>query len=267
MSWKPIQHHHAIERVRISAKIGSDLPVKFLRKLAADGEDHRLSLGFTSKNLREGHQILVGPMGAGVGNNQSQLFGWDWQKLSPANSPIETFVVENNFFVYETIEYSRWSNFIERYEKVALPSINAINSVADIKSVSLEYVDRFVFYGDRKMAKPSLFLNGIDDQLHEEAKSGAELWHLHRGWYEHINGEKILVNQNVDAQDGNISDGKLARSIQVFNKTELMINQEIFDYKLIKNHLESMHSRSKEVFGSILSDEMRETIGLESEGI
>lgn len=262
MVWKPLQPDHAIERVRIIVSFGSDLPAKFLRKLAADNEEHRVALGFTSKNLRQGQQITLGASGMNLDSQPSELFGWDWQKLSPANSPLEVIVAENQALVYETLEYSRWKDFSKRFEVTALPILDSIVNVVDLKAVSLEYFDRFLFEGEPQKAAPGEVLRNINEHLPPEASSGSELWHFHRGWFEYMENEKILVNQNIDAQNGNSIDGGAMRSLQIFTKTELRINEASFDYNVLSTHLNSMHNRSKELFKSILTDDIQSKVGL-----
>jgi len=260
--WKPLQPNHAIERVRIVVQFGNELPAKFLRKLAADAEELRLKLGFTSKNLREGRQIIFGPVGVNVEEQPFELIGWDWQKLSPANFPIETLVLENRSLIFETAEYARWTNFIEKFEETALPSLSAITEVVDVSSFSLEYVDRFIYTGDPNSAAASEILEKIVDQIPTEAAQGKELWHLHRGWFEGINDQKMLVNQNLDMQDGQSVANEVIRSLQIFTKTELRFAQPAFDYNVFKPYLDVMHNRSKELFGTLLKEETKKKIGL-----
>lgn len=262
LSWKPFQPDHAIERVRIVVQFGGQLPTKFLRKLAADGEELRIELGYASKNLREGQQITLGPAGMNLGAQPSQLFGWDWRKLSPANSTLDVLVVEDRTLVFETVEYTRWRNFIEKFELVTLNTLNSITNVVDLKSFSLEYIDRFLFEGTAIEASPVEILRNIRDQIHENALSGQELWHLHKGWFEQLNNQKLLINQNIDAQNAQVESNETIRSIQILTKTELMFDQPPFNYLEFKPHLENMHNRSKELFALLLTNDMQEKVGL-----
>jgi len=262
LAWRPLQPNHAIERVRIVVRFQGELTSKFIRKLAADGEELRVTLGFTSKNLREGHKIDVSPAGVSLGNRGAELLGWDWQKLSPANSPLETFLVEKQHLVYETAEYTRWGNFISRFEEVALPTLEALIAVVDVAAVSLEYVDRFFFDGAPTEASPSGVLTGFLGVLPDNAENGQDLWHLHRGWFEAIAGEQLLINQNFDAQDGALISGEPVRSLQMLTKTELRPASSEFDYSTLRPHLDSMHDRSNALFRNVLTEEMQGRVGL-----
>ncbi len=265
MAWRPLQPLHAIERVRLIASFKSILPTKFVRKLAADGEGRRVELGFTSKNIREGKQISFGPMAVNLGGPPDELFGWDWQRVSAANSPVETLVLENQALVYEMSQYTRWQEFMERFGLVGLPTLSEALDVTDLASLSLEYIDRFVFDGDPTKARPDALLINVSSNLHADAACGKELWHFHKGWFEVADGLRLLINQNIDAQDGQGADGIPLRSLQVFTKTELRPGEAGFDFDAIRPHLDVMHKRSVELFAEILIPQMRPRVGLDGE--
>ncbi|MDD9731670.1 TIGR04255 family protein [Mameliella sp. AT18] len=263
--WRPLQPNHAIERVRIIVALGTPLPSKFLRSVAADNDERRLALGFTSKNLRRGQQIHFQPSGVSFGGSPSELWGWDWQRLTAGNRPVETLVVENEAIVYETAEYIRWTSFLRRFEEVAGPILDKILTVVDAATMSLEYGDRFVFEGRPIDARPDFLLANISALLPENAASGGSLWHVHRGWFEELEGHKVLINQNLDAQDSKSPDRGTIRSVQVLTKTELRSRGEQLEYEVLKEKLASMHERSKEIFKSVLSEGMQAQVGIRGE--
>lgn len=265
MAWKPHQPEHAIERVRLLAVFKSALPARFVRKLAADGETRRIELGFTSKNLREGKQFSIGPNSAHLADAPIELFGWDWQLVSAANSPIETLILENNALVYETSQYSSWKNFIDRFDQVGRPTLSDVLNVTDLASLSLEYIDRFVFDGDASKARPDELFKNVSENLHVDAACGRELWHLHKGWFETTKNLRLLINQNFDAQSGQLADGTQLRSVQVFTKTEFRPDQEGIDFEGIQAHLDIMHDRSIDLFADVLKSEMLPHVGLNGE--
>lgn len=262
MGWRALHPSHSIERVRIVISFSTQLPIKLLRRLAAENETRRVEFGFTSKNLREGHQIQVGAEGIRLGQSQAELLGWEWRKLSPANTVIEALVLEQNALVYETIEYSRWREFADRFNEVTSDIMRDVVNVVDVTTVSLEYIDRFVFEGVDTAAKPDELIQNIKGILHPDAESGQELWHFHRGWYENFEPQKLLITQNIDAQNGTMPKGGTVRSIQILTKTELRQIPLEFDCAGLSPYLENMHNRSKEVFRSALCKRMHDVIGL-----
>lgn len=264
MGWKPLHPKHAIERVRVVARFQEALPSRFLRKLAADYEGSRLELGFTSKNIRHGSQIALTASRIDVAAPDAMI-GWDWQRLSPANSPMETLFLEGQVLVHEMVEYDRWQHYKDRLEVVGLPVLGDILDVIDLASLTLEYIDRFVFHGEFTEARPDLLLKNVAETLHQDAASGFEPWHFHRGWFETTDGLRLLINQNIDAQDGRMDNGSLARSVQVLTKTDFRPDKGEFDFASIKSHLDIMHKRSIDLFKGILQPGLLPEVGIGGE--
>lgn len=266
MAWAPVQPKHAIERVRIIIQMTDMFPDKFLRKLSTDFEDKRMSLGFATKMLQEGHEVMFDTAGATQTGEKLQLLSWECKRISAANSIIELIKVEKNSIIFETLEYSSWNNFINRFKEVALPIIKQVSTFYDIRLMSLEYVDRFIYKGNPLNAKPDFLNKKIIQQLGEDAKNGKELWHNYRGWFESLEDTKILINQNIDAHDlkiGNSDD--LTRSIQILTKIQLIYEKSDFNIEKQDIELQKMHIRSKEMVISILSEEMSDKIGISIE--
>lgn len=263
--WRPVHPRHAIERARIIVVFKGHLPEKFLRKLAPTFETRRLELGFNSMNWREGQFFKIGDPDVSVNSGSAQLFGWDWQNLSAGKTPIETLVLENRSLIYETVDYTRWTEFSARFEDVALPILEEVLGLVDISNLVLEYVDRFVFDGDATDARADGVLNDEFVGLPDAARSGPAAWHSHLGWFEEIEGHSLLINQNIDAQDGRFLhvDGPVVRSLQVYTKTDLRPQKYENGYKGLRSSMNEMHVKSKKLVYDILTPEMRKSVGME----
>ena len=260
--WRPFQQNHAIERVRVILSFKSKLPPKFIRKLAIDREADRVNLGFTTKNNREVHDITFELDKPHVESRSTKLVGWDWQKVSAGNVPLEGLIVEESMIGYETGAYDRWTGFSDRFREVVEPTLRDVSGVTDLAAISLEFFDKFVFLGDAHKAKPTEVLLGLEHLLPEEATSGQELWHLHRGWFEKINDYTTLINQNFDGQNGSFPDGRVARAIQILTKCEMREGDAVIDFERLNGHLGDMHTRSKALFRGALAPEMIKLVGL-----
>lgn len=264
MAWRPVHPRHAIERARIIVMFKGQLPAKFLRKLASDSETRRLELGFNSMNWREGHSFQIGGPAVSVNSGSAQLFGWDWQNLSAGNVPVETLVLENQSLIYETVDYTRWSEFSKRFEDVALPILQEVLGLVDIANLVLEYVDRFVFDGPVSEARAEGVLSEAFVSLPEAARTGPAAWHSHLGWFDEIDGHSMLVNQNVDVQDGSFQkDGPVVRSLQIYTKTDLRPTDCENGYEGLRSAMNKMHVNSKSLVYNILTPDMRQRIGME----
>jgi uncharacterized protein (TIGR04255 family) len=262
--WRPLHPRHAIERARIIVIFKGQLPAKFLRKLASESEERRLELGFSSMNWREGHTFKIGNPAASVNSGPTQLFGWDWQNLSSGNVPLETLILENENLIYETVDYTHWANFSSRFEGVALPILEKVLGLVDISNLVLEYVDRFVFDGPATEARAEGVLSEAFVGLPEAARTSSAAWHSHLGWFDEIEGHSMLINQNVDAQDGRfLADSPVVRSMQIYTKTDLRPIEYENGYEGLRSAMSAMHVKSKQLVYDILTPEMRQRIGME----
>lgn len=264
MSWRPLQPNHAIERVRIIVRFGTPLSTKFIKSVAADNEARRLSLGFTSKNVRQGQKITMGPNGVSVGSEPSDVVGWDWQRLTAGNTPIETLVFDHEAVVYETAEYISWAVFFERFKEVAEQIVKEALRIVDPTAMSVEYGDRFIFAGKPQDASADFVLSKISALLPDEVAAGKSVWHVHRGWFEDLDGNQVLVNQNLDAQEGSFN-GSDTRSVQINTKVELRKGESALEYDALMKCLPAMHDRSNALFKSVLTKDMLKRIGLGEE--
>lgn len=199
-----------------------------------------------------------------VSHSTKKAVGWRYQRQSEQGKVIETQTLTPNNFTYEIGEYSRWEVFLGRYLEIAEETLPALFSHADIKSVILDYFDRFIFEGDPNQASPECLLaSPFFNLLADSARSGREAWHLHRGWFEGNDLTRFLVNQNLDIQHGKKEqNGETVSSLAIMTRVE---NQNIdgnIDLKAHSQHLGEMHHVSVEALRMVLHDDMKIRIGL-----
>jgi len=100
--------------------------------------------------------------------------------------------------------------------------------------------------------------------LPDAARTSSAAWHSHFGWFEEIEGHSLLINQNIDAQDGVLQiGGDVVRSLQVYTKTDLRPNDFENGYEGLRPSVSAMHTKSKRLVYDILTPEMRRRIGME----
>ena len=244
------------------------LPAKFLRKLASDSEERRSELGFSPTKFQKGHDLqLSGPVGGppvSVRSGPDQLFGWVCQNLSAGNVPLETLVLEDESLIYETVAYTRWTEFSARFEEVALPILEDVLELVDIANLILEYVDRFYFDGPATEARTEGILSEEFVSVPEVARTSPTAWHSHLGWFEEVEGHSMLINQNVNAQDGRFeNDDSVVRNLQIYTKTDLRPKEYENGYEGLRSAMNEMHVKSKTLVYDILTPDMRQRIGME----
>lgn len=264
MAWRPIRENHAIERVRVICAFQAEIRPKFLQRLSEFIERKRgdFELDPVREIKGQGLVIEMGPGGAiNPRQNPSQIRGWAFSRRLPTGDIIENIGLENGVLTYEISEYSRWNGFHERMLRLIEDVVFEMSTYDDMSALSLEYYDRFVFEG-KEIADPRAIFKMGHNMVPETSLDAGNLWHIHRGWFEDTLNGKILVNQNIDAQDGEFL-GTPARSLSLLTKIEARSNFVQLSPASLRELLPSMHEHSNSVFKNILNSRALEMIGME----
>lgn len=226
-------------------------------------EKTRSDFGFGPRVEVQTHSIVMNLVGQGQQPVAQQSRGWQFRREAAPGAIVEALVFTPEGIVYENVEYTRWAEFWDRASQLLLPLVQLSAQVTDLRLFSLEYFDRFIFSGAPATASPSLLISeGMASNLPDTPRSGAELWHLHRGWFETLDDIRVLVNQNIDANDAQSPDGETRRSVGIYTKIERRNRNETVDAGSISDDLNKMHEISKAVVSSVLVPEIRARIGL-----
>lgn len=123
-----------------------------------------------------------------------------------------------------------------------------------------------MFQGQPDRADPSPILSeNVLSGINDRARAGISLWHLHRGWFEMIEGKNILVNQNIDVQDGQSTDGRPVRSIQILNRAEFRPEKDQFSLDSIDSVSEALHHLLKRQFCAVLTPTAMQMLSITQE--
>jgi uncharacterized protein (TIGR04255 family) len=270
MPWRPVNPAHAIERVRFVVQLKQELPDKLIRQISekTQSEQHetRLQGPTPLQGLKVNFQIVEGRQH--VFTPEANTGGAQFTRTAANNLPIEVFAVGGNQIAYETAEYRRWSTFRQRYMKVVQEPLKLVMQALDVEFVSLEFLDRFVFDGDRSHAEPSSLLQHVGKFLDEDTLSGRNMWHLHRGWFHKAEHGDILINQNFDAVDlVQVGSQEPSRTISVLTKADARaLNYQIEAVSIVEL-LDFLHIRTKMQFMNALLPEMLATVGIGEEKV
>lgn len=267
MTWRPMTEQHAIERVRVSLTFERPIPPKMVRALGARLDGRLQGLGFAPIAMQSGQGIVLqlGPAGPIAVQQPQELSGWTFQ-LAPmvGATPVEVFQLAENALIYEVAEYSRWPVFIDRFDSVTSEVVRDLLTLDD-PTLALEYHDRFWFDGPLGEAAPSLFLSVAETLVPPTAQSGAELWHVHRGWFEPTPPHgRLLMQHSMDAQE-EVVQGQPRRVIRVTTRAIGQKGAWTIAEDSLQPHLDIMHDRTKKVFADTLTPEMRRLVGIEPE--
>jgi uncharacterized protein (TIGR04255 family) len=173
------------------------------------------------------------------------------------------FIIAPNSLTARTTSYVRWSPFIGQVEEMMLPLINVYSDAVSVKTVQLDYVDRFLWTGDWSNFDWKALLRSDGKFVAAEASKAHQLWHTHSGWLEDLtSGGHRLVNVNIDLGDFARPEGGAVPTIGILTLMRDDIVPEKSDVASIQGHLEEIHNQLKTLFGHIITEQMAERISL-----
>ena len=265
MTWRPLHSQHAIERVRLIVLFNEQVPAKVVRRMsdALFALRHETRMTGPTPVQHFGFS-MVQAEGGMIPQPQPFTNGWQFTRNASNNAPLEAVVFDGMSLTYETTEYQRWDAFKRRTKKVLDQVLPIACESVDFQSISMEYINRFMYEGNATEARVINLLTDVSPMLHPDAVSGKHLWHLHRGWFEDFNGGKILINQNFDAQEG-IAAGQSAptRSLQVLTKAESRADSFDLSIEKYEENLETLHNLTKSYFKAAIVHMHHESLGLQ----
>lgn len=261
--WIPVSTAHAIERTRIAVAFSPELSSKTVEAAGKAADPAAANLGLFPRMVLNSDNFALGFGPDGPKLAGRKLVGWQITNAAEVGSGTEALLVDQSGIQYETSVYVRWALFLDRFLKLTGDTLAALDAVSDAQVVTLEYFDRFVFEGEQEEGRPGDLLDSrLVDVLGEPAKSGKELWHLHRGWFGSEGGERFLVNQNLDAVIGQTMDGKPIRTVQIMTKIERRVADGAISLIAFAPLLEKMHALSKATLVGVLNPDAQSKIGL-----
>jgi uncharacterized protein (TIGR04255 family) len=267
LSWEFAKPENAIERVRVEVTFKDQVPSKVIESIGKRFDGMRSQLRFSERRPHTVTNIFLNPPAAEglvppmpAASHQS---GWVSVREKRPGEVVEAFSIDSGTMIHELTDYSTWEKTHQRFQSVSQEARSVLADVVDINSVVHDYFDRFVYSGVPSSADPaSLIDQKVLTLVSDDARSGQELWHVHRGWFETIDGARYLVNQNIDAQEGRAPGGRPTRQVQVYTKVERRAISSDLAWEGLPEILVPMHRRCNQVFASILTPEYVTRMGL-----
>lgn len=260
MLWSPLHDGHAIERVRVAFVFNEPVAKKIIEGSGREFDLRRTDLRFAERQSVDVFDINLAVPSSLSQQNKRQ--GWQAHRQSQPGTISEAVTFEPMQLSYESADYRGWTKAKSRIEKVIGFPIHSSVNIFGVSAFSFECTDRFLFSGKPEHADVSSLLSSeLGAVLTKEARSGNELWHIHRGWFETSNDGRLLININVESQMGHKHTGEEAKSIQLHTKVEIKPSPEDDIANLWRVWLDNLHSKANAVFSSCLTDVSRKSIG------
>lgn len=264
MAWRPLHPQHAIERTRVVIAFDQTVLEKPANKAAADFEGRSSALQFGHRESTRGFVLQLNGLPFAEPTAPAPISGWRFSRLGPEGRPLEILALNGAELTYDTFEYGRWALLRERLEKVLAGIPSFLSETFSHRMTSLQYLDRFIYDGppDEADVRQGL-LEEVASVIPEDAAAGRKLWHLHRGWWQTEAGRDVLVNQNMDCQDGQLADGRTVRSLGITTSIELRFTKEQDGIEGLYADLNLLHDVANQEFAQVLIPEARRKVGLE----
>lgn len=268
--WQPVSPAHSIGCVATVVSYSEPLSEYAVKRVLRKAESLALAHGLTSRNDVRTIHVAVMPDDAHQVRNQVEVDGIGFQKLgqtTPAGRKLlQDLVVTRNQLVFRDFGYQRWKNYLALVNNLIVPLAAVSTQATDFASLRLEYLDRFI------SPEANAELNQLlrpNPMIAPHVFDTEGFFHSHTGRIDPIDQDALLTQLHVDYQEANFPDrpNEQAHSIAIMTGLErrygnqLDVDSQRATY--IEAHLADLHTRSKNLFRSILTSEIAKRVGLE----
>jgi uncharacterized protein (TIGR04255 family) len=256
--WVPASESHSIERVAVIYLFKEPLPSKFVQNASAYADGLMAEGKFIEKRLLQEANLQL--YGAEALSKNTESVGYTYVDKSGE----EALKILKDRAQFSATEYGTWKAFSQEADKTVGPFVSKALTLTGIRSIKLEYVDRFIFEGPISDVDYSEMLQMDKLGLPEEARGGELPWHDRKGWFTKWDMGNVLINLNVSASDVAPRDRPDARlkSIQIVTVSETRFSETIDQTEVATGILEKLHDLTKETFRSVMTEKAANLVGL-----
>lgn len=268
--FEPVHSAHSIEQAVLVLHF--DRPLEQARLSAAMGAANQFK-----SELPGSTPVIGGGFSVAIGGSPSMPMqmpatGVMLHRSAPDGTIESELRVEQASITFRTTRYSRWSAIWDQAKRYFSAVIGAyLENGSALVSISINFVDKFVWNGDQKDFDSSLLLSKDSEYIAKHIFSLNDLWHIHTGAFIRSDEQtKRLMNINIDCVD-EFNGLHSRRAISITTVLTDMFNQPGFEpfavtndnaMNVISAHLESLHTFDKDILSKTLVESMAKQIAL-----
>jgi uncharacterized protein (TIGR04255 family) len=268
----PIHAAHAIEQVVFVVQFDPPLDESQLLEIRNAALQFKSEKDLPGQMEVQEFAIAFGSPGAEAPPPPPRLpIGLVLQSTGRDGSVENNLRVERASLTFRTTLYTRWDTVwtqASRYFETLLPKYAQYSQLA---TVSLNYVDKFVWTGPIDQCSPNLLLHPQSKYVCPHVYEVTEFWHSHTGKFIRTDAyTKRLLNVNVDYLE-ETSGLELRRVVAVTTVLTDMLNQSGYSstviakedvLEFVEGRMQKLHTFGKEVLSDIINTEMGKRIAL-----
>ena len=268
--FEPVHAAHAIEQVVFVLKFERPLEeAQFMRVLRVA---ERFNRELPNKTPILGISFVVGPDSKNPPSPiPTTLKGTSFKRPGVDGGFTHELNVETDALTFRITLYSRWDAIWQEADKYFSSLIELYAEQARLLTISINYVDKFVWSGNIDKCRPSALLRAGSKYICPHVYDINELWHSHTGAFIRLDSHtRRLLNVNIDSLDENLAEGSrrvvlvttiLNDQLNQYGYEESRISPEVIvDY--INQRMQDLHGFGKDVLREIINDEMCRRIAL-----
>ena len=265
--FKPIHAAHAIERVSTGIQFAHRLTESDFREIREVADNFKDDL----PRQVEIQGILLSIGSSGILPDHPQE-GFVLQNMERNGTVSSELRIETTSIEYRTDTYTRWDEVWSTAKKYFDILVPKFVTNAEIASINLTYVDKFVWEGKISECRPNLLLRKDSKYICPHVYDSSDLWHTHTGKFLRVEDKiKRLLNINLDCLDEKETSGNNGRTVKISTVITDSLNQPGYNPTVIEpgtveyfidKHIGKLHEFSKKTFGNIICDDICKRIGL-----
>jgi hypothetical protein len=269
--FEPVHSAHSIEQVVLVLHFDRPIDQQYLSAALVCAAQFKTLLPGVAPVLGGGIAIAFGGQSIPM---QMPPAGVVMSRSAPDGTIENELRIEQASITFKSTRYTRWSDIWGQAEKYYAALIgHYLDSGATLVSISINFVDKFVWNGSAKDFSPNLLLSKDSEFVAKHIFSLEDLWHIHTGAFIKSDAQtKRLMNINIDCLDEMVGLNS-RRSISITTVLTDMFNQNGFEplslaqdsgevMNFISAHMGALHAFDKEILGKTLVESMAKQIAL-----